>query len=125
LSCLAASESSVSTHSRYLEPANAARLLRKATHWFICRRSMGGVGYFSAVSNVVQHMLTEVFNDESFMAEYFAENSRRLGAAYAEFTGERSRDHHSGMVQSTRRFMSATGALLHLQGCDNPPVSRS
>ena len=51
------------------------------------RRSMGGVGYFSAVSNVVQHMLTEVFNDESFMEEYFAENSRRLGAAYAEFTG--------------------------------------
>ena len=48
---------------------------------------MGGVGYFSAVSNIVQHMLTEVFNDEAFMEEYFAENSRRLGAAYAEFTG--------------------------------------
>ena len=49
---------------------------------------MGGVGYFSAVSNVVQHMLAEVFNDETFMEQYFAENSRRLGAAYAEFTGE-------------------------------------
>jgi len=62
---------------------------------------MGGVGYFSAVSNVVQHMLTEVFNDESFMEEYFAENSRRLGAAYAEFTGERRRNKYSSMVHHT------------------------
>ena len=50
-------------------------------------RGMGGVGYFSAVSNIVQHMLAEVFNDAPFMDRYFAENSRRLGAAYAEFTG--------------------------------------
>ena len=48
---------------------------------------MGGVGYFSAVSNIVQHMLAEVFDDAPFMERYFAENSRRLGAAYAEFTG--------------------------------------
>ena len=56
-------------------------------------RAMGGVGYFSAVSNVVQHMLAEVFDDEPFMEHYFAENSRRLGAAYAEFTGERGTTH--------------------------------
>ncbi len=76
---------------------------------------MGGVGYFSAVSNIVQYMLTEVFNDESFMEEYFAENSRRLGAAYAEFTGERAastqRVQPGCRVAAWQWVMSRRGAL--------------
>ena len=75
---------------------------------------MGGVGYFSAVSNVVQHMLAEVFNDEPFMEQYFAENSRRLGAAYAEFTGERCRSLHCSIrVQTCSLFR------LHLTACSS------
>jgi hypothetical protein len=78
---------------------------------------MGGVGYFSAVSNVVQHMLAEVFNDEPFMEHYFAENSQRLGAAYAEFAGELTLRAKLQHLPDSLRYIAQPGCMPSLGGC--------
>lgn len=48
---------------------------------------MAGVGYFSGVSNIVQDMISELFEDEAFIDGFLAENARRLGASYRTIAG--------------------------------------
>ena len=51
------------------------------------RRVMAVSGYFAGVSNIVQNLVAELFEDEAFIADFLAENTRRLGASYRTFTG--------------------------------------
>ena len=48
---------------------------------------MAAAGYFSGVSNIVQNLIAELFEDEAFIGEYLVENRRRLGASYQTFAG--------------------------------------
>lgn len=48
---------------------------------------MAALGYFSGVSNIVQDMIAEVFEDEAFIDSFLIENARRLGASYRTFAG--------------------------------------
>ncbi len=50
-------------------------------------RAMAAIGYFCGVSNIVQHALSDVFEDTAWLKSYCAENARRLGAAYAAISG--------------------------------------
>ena len=50
-------------------------------------RAMAAIGYFGGVSNIVQHALSDVFEDTAWLRSYCAENARRLGAAYAAISG--------------------------------------
>ncbi len=45
-------------------------------------------GYFSGVSNVVQHQLSELFEDTNWLKGYVAENAARLHAAYGAISGQ-------------------------------------
>lgn len=48
---------------------------------------MAAAGYFSGVSNMVQHALSDVFEDTEWLRGYCTENARRLGSAYAAISG--------------------------------------
>ena len=45
------------------------------------------MGYFAGVSNIVQDLIAEVFEDDAFIDGFLAENARRLGASYRNFAG--------------------------------------
>lgn len=50
-------------------------------------RAQSLAGYFGGVSNIVQHALSDLFEDTPWLLEYVAENNRRLGAAYDAIAG--------------------------------------
>lgn len=53
----------------------------------VVRRAMAAAGYFSGVSNMVQHALSDVFEDTEWLKSYCIENARRLGSAYNAISG--------------------------------------
>ena len=68
-----------------LLPVNlAAARLRPS---LACCRAMAGTGYFAGVSNIVQHLVAELFEDMPWLDGYLAENARRLGSSYRTFVG--------------------------------------
>jgi 1-aminocyclopropane-1-carboxylate synthase len=44
-------------------------------------------GYFGGVSNIVQHQMSDMFEDTDWLLGFISENSKRLGAAYAAIAG--------------------------------------
>lgn len=54
-------------------------------------KAMAATGYFSGVSNMVQHALSDVFEDTPWLMSYCAENARRLGSAYSAISGALTR----------------------------------
>ena len=58
-----------------------------------CYRAAALAGYFSGVSNIVQHQMSDMFEDTDWLLGFIEENSKRLGAAYDAIAG-----HHTASV---------------------------
>ena len=76
-------------------------------------------GYFSGVSNIVQHQLSDLFEDTDWLLDFVGENSKRLGAAYDAIAGTCSvcsvpcvsERHLAGQLDSDRHGCAAINAL--------------
>ena len=53
----------------------------------LCCRAAALAGYFGGVSNIVQHQMSDMFEDTDWLLGFISENSKRLGAAYEAIAG--------------------------------------
>jgi len=67
-------------------------------------KAMAATGYFSGVSNIVQHALSDIFEDTAWLQSYCDENARRLGAAYRAISG--------ALEQAGIPFVPAVGTMM-------------
>lgn len=72
-----------------------------------CYRAAALAGYFSGVSNIVQHQMSDMFEDTEWLLGFIEENSKRLGAAYDAIAGL-----HIVPIVSSSTGRAASGHLL-------------
>ena len=68
-------------------------------------RASGLGGYFQGVSNIVQHALSDLFEDSDWLRDYVSENSRRLGAAYDAISSDQA-----ALTKMPEFFTTCSGA---------------